>query len=236
MPAAKASPAPRSRTEMVHQALRKAIIEQRLAPGSRLPEDAIGESFGTSRTIAREALGRLAVEGLVDLKPNRGAFVANPTLDEARGIFSVRRALERAMMLELSGKIDAATATRLRRMVAEETALASTNEAEAIRLAGEFHLTLAQLTGNPLLLRYVTETVSRCSLVLAMYGRPHSADCGAREHAAIVEALIAGRADEAADLMDSHVAEVASRALLTARVDQDIRDVLADYARDMLRA
>ncbi len=223
--------APRSRTERVHHALRSAIIEQKLPPGSRLPEDAIGESFGTSRTIAREALGRLAVEGLVDLIPNRGAFVANPSLEEGRGVFSVRRALERAMVMELAGKIDAAAAARLRDMVAHETALAVKNDAEAIRLAGEFHLTLARLTANPLLVRYVTETVSRCSLVLAMYGRPHSADCGAREHAAIVEALIAGKAEEAADLMDRHVADVANRALLGTRVQMDIRDVLSAYAK-----
>lgn len=230
---AKSSGAPRTRTEKVHHALRNAIIEQRLPPGSRLPEDAIGESFGTSRTIAREALGRLAVEGLVDLKPNRGAFVANPSLEEGRGIFLVRRALERAMALELAGKVDAPTARRLREMVASEAEAASSNDAEAIRMAGEFHLTLAQLTGNPLLLRYVTETVSRCSQVLAMYGRPHSADCGVREHAAIVEALIAGKAEEAADLMDRHVAEVASRAMLGARTEPNIRDVLAAYARDI---
>lgn len=224
---------PVTRTEKVHHALRNAIIEQRLAPGSRLPEDAIGESFGTSRTIAREALGRLAVEGLVELIPNRGAFVANPSLEDGRGIFTVRRALERAMVLELAGKIDGASAARLREMVGREAALAARNDAEAIRLAGEFHLTLAKMTGNPLLLRYVTETVSRCSLVLAMYGRPHSADCGAREHSAIVEALIAGDFEGAAAHMDAHIAEVANRALLSARVEMDIRDVLAAYAREV---
>ena len=229
----KNSGTPRTRTEKVHHALRSAIIEQRLAPGSRLPEDAIGESFGTSRTIAREALGRLAVEGLVDLIPNRGAFVANPSLEDGRGIFTVRRALERAMVLELVGKIDAPAAARLREMVALEAALVARNDAEAIRLAGEFHLTLAQMTGNPLLLRYVTETVSRCSLVLAMYGRPHSADCGARDHSAIVEALISGDADGAAALMDQHLAEVASRALLSSRVEKDIREVLSAYAKEI---
>ena len=68
-----------TRTEKVQLALRRAILEQRLTPGTRLPEDAIGEAFGASRTIAREALGRLATEGLVELIPNRGAFVANPS-------------------------------------------------------------------------------------------------------------------------------------------------------------
>lgn len=219
-----------TRTEKVHEALRRAIIEQQLSPGARLPEDAIGESFGTSRTIAREALGRLAVEGLVELRPNRGAFVANPSLQEGRDIFAVRRALERAMVLDLVGKLDEAGLRSLRDMVKAEGIAASTNEAEAIRLAGEFHLALARLTGNTLLIRYVTEVVSRCSLVLAMYGRPHSADCGAREHAAIVEAMADGHFDAAIELMDHHLAEVASRALLGAKVERDIRKVLAPYA------
>lgn len=224
------SPTALTRTERVHQALRRAIIEQKLVPGARLPEDAIGESFGTSRTIAREALGRLAVEGLVDLKPNRGAFVAHPTLEEGRGTFAVRRGLERVMIETLAGNLTPSHIAQLQDMVAREAAAAHAGAAEAIRLAGEFHLKLAEMTGNPLLIRYITETVSRCSLVLAMYGRPHSADCGVREHAEIVAALIAGEGARAAELMDRHLADVAGRALLSESPRQDIRAVLAAYA------
>ncbi|MGQ9367893.1 GntR family transcriptional regulator [Azospirillum sp. ST 5-10] len=226
----KGPPAPVSRTEAVHEALRQAIIEQRLVPGARLPEDAIGETFGTSRTIAREALGRLAVEGLVELKPNRGAFVANPSLEEGRDAFVVRRSLERTVAETLAGRLRPDEVSELRDFVARETAVAGADAVESIRLAGEFHLLLARLTGNGLLIRYVTEVVSRCSLVLAMYGRPHSAECGVSEHAAIVAALIAGDAVEAGRLMDHHLEHVASRAFLEARVSRDIRDVLAPYA------
>lgn len=230
--AAKKTPrAPQSRTEKVHAALRLAIIEQRLTPGARLPEDAIGESFGTSRTIAREALGRLAVEGLVDLIPNRGAFVANPSLDEGRDIFVVRKGLERMVMLQLAARMTPEIAEILQKFTHEEAIHAAVSEAEAIRLAGEFHLRLAELTGNVLLLRYVTELVSRCSLVLAMYGRPHSADCGATEHAQLVAALVAGDGPRAADLMDHHLDSVAGRALLERAAPRDIRSILSDYAR-----
>ncbi len=218
-----------TRTERVHQALRRAIIEQKLVPGARLPEDAIGESFGTSRTIAREALGRLAMEGLVDLKPNRGAFVAHPSLEEGRGTFAVRRGLERFMIESLSGKLTPAQCAKLQDLVAREAAAAYAGGPEAIRMAGEFHLTLAEMTENPLLIRYITETVSRCSLMLAMYGRPHSADCGAREHADIVAALVEGDNAKAVDLMDRHLADVAGRALLADSGPKDIRTVLAAY-------
>ena len=60
-------------------ALHKAIIEQALKPGTKLPEDTLGERFGVSRTIARHALGQLAAEGLVELRRNRGAVVATPS-------------------------------------------------------------------------------------------------------------------------------------------------------------
>lgn len=222
---------PASRTSAVQEALRQAIIEQRLKAGARLPEDAIGDAFGTSRTIAREALGRLAVEGLVELKPNKGAFVANPTLEEGHDIFVVRRGLETTVTATLAGKLTAAQIRELNAFVDEEhKAVHHNDEAESIRLAGEFHLVLARMTGNVLLIRYTTEVVSRCSLILAMYGRPHSADCGVDEHREIVTALEKGDAAKAGKLMDTHLAAVAGRALLQAAPNGDIRDVLAPYA------
>ncbi|NJM81575.1 MAG: GntR family transcriptional regulator [Tabrizicola sp.] len=230
MPATRKALRPRTRTEKVHAALRRAILEQRLDPGVRLPEDMIGESFGTSRTIAREALGRLAVEGLVELIPNRGAFVANPSLDEGREIFVVRKGLERMVVLQLAARMTPEIARTLQSLVENEAILASRSEAEAIRLAGEFHLRLAALTGNSLLLRYVTEVVSRCSLVLAMYGRPHSADCAVNEHLLLVAALTAGDGDRAAGLMDEHLDSVAGRALIGQRPNGDIQSVLASFA------
>lgn len=223
-------PTPASRTEAVQEALRQAIIEQKLQPGARLPEDAIGETFGTSRTIAREALGRLAVEGLVELKPNKGAFVANPSLEEGRDIFMVRRGLEQTVTGLLAGKLKPADVEKLKAFVAEEKRVSGHDDRESIRLAGEFHLLLARMTGNQLLIRYVTEVVSRCSLILAMYGRPHSADCGVDEHHEIIDALVKGDAERASHLMDHHLASVAGRANLQARPERDIRDLLAPYA------
>ncbi|WP_376873483.1 GntR family transcriptional regulator [Albirhodobacter sp. R86504] len=219
-----------SRTVKVQEALRQAIIEQRLAPGMRLPEDTIGESFGTSRTIAREALQRLAVEGLVELRPNRGAFVANPSLEEGRDVFVVRHGLERMVVRHLAGNLTPSQIKTLREMLHQEELAAAQNEAMAIRLAGEFHLKLAEMTHNHLLIRYLTETISRCSLVLAMYGRPHSVDCGIEEHRQIIEALIAGDVERSTGLMEHHLEEVAGRALLEPRKTESLQDVLSSFA------
>src|ERR1700755_2990300 len=93
------------RTGQIYRALRHAIIEQALEPGAKLPEDAIGERFGASRTIVRSALSRLAAEGLVELRRNRGAAVAAPAWEEARDTFDVRLGLERLVVARLAGQL-----------------------------------------------------------------------------------------------------------------------------------
>ena len=115
--------------------------------------------------------------------------------------------------------------------VRQEEASLGKDGPESIRLAGEFHIKLAEMTGNALLLRYVQEVSSRCSLILAIYGRPHSSECAVSEHCQLIEALRAGDGARAADLMDHHLQAVASRALLAPRTELDLRDLLTPYAR-----
>ena len=85
---------------------------------------------------------------------------------------------------------------------AEEAARQAGEARVSIRLAGEFHTKLGAMTGNALLGRYLGEVVSRCSLILALYGRPHSADCAVNEHREIVAALRAGNAEAAIKVME----------------------------------
>src|SRR6187397_223109 len=100
---ARSKPKPdKDRGGLIYRALRHAIIEQALAPGAKLPEDTIGERFGASRTIVRSALGRLASEGLVELRRNHGAAVATPAWEEAHDTLDVRLGLERLVMARLS--------------------------------------------------------------------------------------------------------------------------------------
>ncbi|ONG52319.1 GntR family transcriptional regulator [Pseudoroseomonas deserti] len=218
-----------SRAGTIHQALRQAILEQALAPGAKLPEDLIASQFGVSRTLVREALGRLAGEGLVELRHNRGASVASPSLAEARDVFAIRRAMELLAVDALCGRLDAAQEARLQAHVDAEAAAQPMGDATSIRLAGEFHLLLAELTGNALLQRYVAELASRCSLILSLYGRPHSADCAVEEHRALIAALRDGDASACRALMEHHLDAVMGRALLPQRPG-DMREVLARYA------
>ena len=201
----------KSRGEDVYQGLRRAIIEAGLRPGTKLPEDAVGESFGVSRTIVRSVLARLASEGLVTQQVNRRAAVAAPTLEDARDLFRVRRGLERTAVEILSGRLTKDQVARLIDHVDAESAVHGRDGPASIRLAGEFHTLLADMTGNEILARYINEVVSRGSLVLAIYGRPHSSDCAVTEHKELIAALVAGDTERAMQLMDEHLASVADR-------------------------
>ena len=219
------------RAEIAYQSIRQAIIEQALAPGTKLREDEIGTHFQMSRTLVRTTLSRLRAEGLVETQPKRSARVAQPTLKEAREIFGLRRILEREAVRLVAQRWEPGFGDELGSLVAEEEdAEAAADEARSIRLAGEFHIKLAALADNGLLRRYLGEVVSRCSLILATFGRPHSSECAISEHYRIIEALRRRDAAGAVSLMDEHLDFVERRALLAAGADPDLASVLAPYS------
>jgi DNA-binding GntR family transcriptional regulator len=213
------------------RALRRAIIEQALEPGAKLPEDTLGERFGVSRTIARHALGQLAAEGLVELRRNRIAVVATPSWQEARDAFDIRIELERLVVRQLAGKLTKSQIATLTAHVDAEDAARNGSDPVSIRLATEFHILLAQMTNSPILIRYVSEVAYRCCLTLSLYSRPHSSECAINEHRNIIAALAKGDETTVMGLMHSHLDSVANRALVTPAPQRgrDLHDILAPY-------
>lgn len=217
----------------IYESLRQAIIEQALKPGAKLPEDSIGETFGVSRTTVRGALIRLNAEGLVEIQPNRGASVAVPTIEEAQDVFQMRQVLEREVMSRLCQMDPGPIVRALEAHLIEEEQFLRNNDAKrSLRLAGEFHILLAELTGSRLLASYVNEVVSRSSLILARFAQTHSAQCGLEEHTAVIEALRSGDADAAIARMEGHLCSVQARALLEPETEREekVTDILARYA------
>ncbi|QND73775.1 GntR family transcriptional regulator [Tardiphaga robiniae] len=227
-------PNSKDKVGMICRALRRAIIEQALEPGAKLPEDSLGERFGVSRTIARYALGQLASEGLVELRRNRIAVVVTPSWQDARDIFDIRMDLERLIVRKIAGKLSSSQIARLKAHVEAEREAHDGPNAVSIRLATEFHIMLASMTNSPVLVRYVSEIAYRCCLTLSLFSRPHSSECGISEHIAIIEALQEGDASKAMSLMHSHLDSVANRALVepTPARGRDLLDVLAPYTEE----
>lgn len=219
-------------TDAVHNLLRRAIIEQALKPGMRLPEDTVGDQFGVSRTIVRHALVRLENEGLVVTRRNRGAFVAEPSLEEAKHVFEVRRCLETEVIRLLVERMPSDGYDRLAAHVRSEQTVQGKDGPVSIRLAGEFHVLLAELTGNHVLARYVSEVVLRCSLIMAMYAKSHSSDCAVDEHSQIIAAIRDGDTGRATRIMEHHLGAVAGRAELEKKPDS-VQSILSRYGKEL---
>jgi len=215
----------------IREQLRDAIIDRRLAPGTKLSEAEVGALFDVSRTVVRAALQMLSFEGLVKAERNRGAFVANPTPEEARQVFDSRRLIEPALALEAAERIATADIASFRRLLAEESQLmsqrgASVRRAE-IRLSGDFHLLLAGVAGNAILTRFMEELVARSSLVIALYGRTGASSCGHNDHGDILGALERRDGAEAGRLMLRHIDHIEADLDLRVTEGLALKDALA---------
>ena len=190
----------------IHSAIFESVMTHRLLPGTRLPEATLSSLFGVSRTIVRQVLQRLAHEHIVQLRPNRGAIVAEPTPEETRAVFEARRALETAVLPLAARNATRADLAALRRQLkAEREALDRYDQPAWARLASAFHLKLAEVAGNAILLEYLGELMPRCSLIVALYESPGNAPCEHDEHARIVALIEKGDADAAAEVMNAHL-------------------------------
>lgn len=195
-----------TRSSSIYRSIHQAVVEQRLAPGTKLSEDQIGGLFGASRTLVRAALHRLAHDGIVTISRNRGAYVASPTIEEARQVFEARRIIETVTVRQAAATTGPRELVSLEKVLAEGAdAVARGDRGMAIRLSGDFHLAIATVAGQRVLFGFLTELVSRSSLVIALYGRGQRSTCGDAEHAGLLSALRDGASDKAVGLMIEHL-------------------------------
>ena len=198
-----------STTRVIVESLTRAIVEHRLLPGTKLAEQKLADHFGVSRTLVRQALFQLEQNRLVKLEPARGAFVAAPTVEEARQVFQVRRMLEAQMTREFVRSVTPARLKALREHMAQEkAALAAPDAAHRVELLGDFHVRMAELSGNEVLAQIVRDLVSRSSLISLMYQRASFAPHSLEEHEALVKAIAARDEERAVRLMEEHLLHV----------------------------
>jgi DNA-binding GntR family transcriptional regulator len=212
-PAAPAATRGRASRADIHQSIYDAIVEHRLLPGTKLSEERVAELFAVSRTQVRGALQRLAVEQLVTLIPNRGAFVTTPSAEEAHDVLSVRRTLEPAAVARLIERIAAGKApTAVRQLRAlvkrEQQAHARGERRQAVRLSGDFHVLLAELSGSSILARLMRELTPLTCLAILTFETPTAVACPNDEHALLIDAIERGDATGAARLMTEHLTHI----------------------------
>lgn len=197
---------PRAPEQRVFDAIREAILDHRLAPGTKLKEVALAELFAVSRATVRNVLARLGHLHLVELRPNRGAVVATPSVEESRQVFEARRAIECAIVARAAASATRAEVAALESAVAaEEAAYASGDERGGLRLSLDFHRRLAVIAGNQVLAAYLEELISRTPLI-ALAHRGHApSSCGYDDHFALVQAIAARDATSAVRVMEAHI-------------------------------
>lgn len=216
--------------DRVYDQLYAALLDHRLAPGTRLREEELAATFEVSRTLVRQALHRLAQDGLVLLRPNRGAQVPEPTREEGAHVFDARRVIECEVVRRLAGRLDPEARAALAAIAeAEARASQAGDQREAIRLSGAFHLELARRSGNPIFVRMLEELLPTTSLLMALYKAPGEPMCVAHSHQALL-AVLDGAPAPAATEMRRHLNEIErSLALPTARSAPPLRDLFASY-------
>lgn len=198
-----------TKDQRIYKQIFQAIVEQRLPPGTKLGEEALCEVFGVTRPHVRKGLLRLAHDRLIDLQPNRGAFVAQPSPKEAQDVFVVRRLLEPPMLAAVARAITPGDVASLRDFVeAERETQLSRDRQTAIRMSGEFHLRLAQIAGNEVLVNLLRQLVSRTSLIIAMYETPGASGCNSSHHGELLSLLEGGDVEAASALMIRHLEEI----------------------------
>lgn len=189
----------------------QSILNRLIKPGERLGEQEVANVFGVSRTMVREAMIKLQARGFVEVRPRMGWYVVEPSFEEARETYAVRRMIEPGMVRD-AGKPLQSVLKKLRQHVAQERKLIESSDAGARSIAlADFHVCLAECLGNRLLTEMMVDLSARTTLVSALYQSPTDAQVSNDDHAAIVAALEDGDSARAEQLMREHIDTLAAR-------------------------
>ena len=193
--------------QRVHEHLREEIISGRLIPGTELHEAALARSLGVSRGPIREALGRLATEGLVAIRPRRGAVVRALSNDEFIEAYQVREALEMMAVRLAVPRLTAEDQVAMERLIEEMASRAEAEDVQGFFEANtEFHQRFFEVAGNRMLselYRQLRGQIDRHRLrSLELRGNLRRS---IEEHRAILWAARTGDVERAVRLASDHI-------------------------------
>jgi DNA-binding GntR family transcriptional regulator len=204
---------PHTTTERIYASLKAAIIDFKFKPGDKLSEGQLGTRFQVSRTPAREALQRLAREGLVRSRPREGYFVRLFDLTEIDKYYEVRIALEMLAVELATPAMQPQVLASLQEFWSHPSGEFSRVDPDLlVRKDERFHETIAAQSGNPFLLRLLREINQHIRIIRRLdYTEPELVHRSFQDHAAVL-AQIAGRNGEAAAAqMRDHITESRAR-------------------------
>lgn len=189
-----------TKADRIADRLRRRILDGELPRGSRLRQDELARTFGASITPVREALGRLAAEGLVVAEHHRGVRVAGVDLDQVTATYAVRRLTESYAVRRATLRVSRRDLARAREL------LDGPDDPAALRERNrEFHFALYDRCGMPALTGRIAALWQAFPWDLTLHSAERSA-AGRAEHAGILDAVAAGDPDAAAAATERHIA------------------------------
>lgn len=198
--------------QTIYSILSEALLSGRLMAGAKLGEQRLADVFGVSRERIRKVLQRLGHERLIETFPNRGAYVVNPSIEDAREIYEARRVVEGGIAWRAAECLSREQQALLRaHFSSERHAQAHKTRAESVRLSGGFHILLARMSQNEFVIRTMQELVARTSMLVAFFEDSSASGCAVDEHEAILQALEARDPAAAAHAMMVHLALIETR-------------------------
>ncbi len=192
--------------QVIINSITAAVSEHRLPAGTKLGEQMLSDLFNCNRANVRRALSTLATMHVVQLQPNRGAFISTPSPKEAGDVFEARRTIERTLARCVIKNASPQDIAHMRDTIAGEAkARAQGDKPAELRLSRTFHMQLATIAGNEVLERFLSELTLRTTLIIGLYNKVGSSNCAEDEHLLIVEAIEARDEERLVLLMDEHL-------------------------------
>lgn len=204
-------------SDQAERALRDQILHGAFPPGSRLNEVEIAADLGVSRGPVREAMQRLARDGLVVLQPHRGAFVRRLTLAEVSNLFEVRITLEGKVAALAAERLTAEQQTQLEELRAGMAADDEDVDPDAqFQGTHDIHALLAEACDNEALAAHVAMVNRELLLLRTQSGQTQDrAHAAIAEHSALIAAVLSRDPVAASRAMDEHLTKALNHALRT---------------------
>ncbi|MBY6036937.1 GntR family transcriptional regulator [Fictibacillus nanhaiensis] len=156
--------------QKVYQLIKNAIMNRQIAPGNQLFESAIAEKVNASRTPIRSAIMKLESEGLVNVIPNKGAFIVQPTIEEMIQAFEMRKGLEEMAVQKGFSNLGVNEVQQLKQYLYEMKI--AYHERKIVMYQEKnnaFHLVLAKATGNSYLIDFMEKILNRITIYMVLY-------------------------------------------------------------------
>ena len=196
--------------QKVYHLIKNAIMNRQIAPGNQLFESAIAEKVNASRTPIRSAIMKLESEGLVNIIPNKGAFIVQPTIEEMIQAFEIRKTLEEMAIQKGFSNLGANEVEQLKLSLHE---MKNAYNERKIALYQDknnaFHLVLAKASGNSYLIEFMEKILSQITIYMVLYdvfnGDAYKEELDLQEHEEMINHIESGEEEKLRVLLLQHL-------------------------------